>query len=203
MVDFKYACILTGGIATGKSTVANALQKQGFDIIDMDKINHELLDFYSSDLAKIFGQKYLKDGKIDRKSLGNLIFSNSHAKERLEDFMHPLIKQEVFKKATRLEVFKKPYFIDNPLFFEMKSFYNIKNIILVYAPAKTQIQRLMKRNDLSLEEAQKRLDAQIDIEKKKTLASFMVDNSLDLEHLEKEVQRLNKRIKEKYAGSKI
>ena len=92
---FKNAIALTGGISTGKSTVCNLFKLQGFSIIDADQIAHRLLDENSSKIASMFGEQYVEDGKVIRKELGKIIFSNEENKLKLEALLHPLIKEEV------------------------------------------------------------------------------------------------------------
>lgn len=202
-MDFGYAIALTGGIATGKSTVGKILINMGFCIIDLDKITHELLSLHVEDIKNIFGNKYIKNGSVNRKMLAKLVFNDNKAKAKLETFLHPLIKQRVKIEAKKQERFKKPYFIDIPLFFEKEGSYDIINSVLVYAPKQIQLKRLIKRSNLSEDEAMLRINAQIDIEKKLKKASFVIDNSLDLNHLDSEINRLNIWIKDRYANFKI
>ncbi|MBI3873901.1 MAG: dephospho-CoA kinase, partial [Arcobacter sp.] len=89
---FKNAIVLTGGIATGKSTVANLFKLYGFLTIDADVIAHKLLDLHSGKIAELFGNEYIENGKVLRKKLGTLIFNNQKEKQKLENFIHPLIK---------------------------------------------------------------------------------------------------------------
>ena len=194
----EYAIALTGGIATGKSTVCNLLRLYGFAIIDADEVAHQILDENSANIAKLFGKEYVKNGKVQRKELGKLIFGNSEERKKLEHFLHPQIKRHILQLAKKQERFKIPYFIDIPLFFETRN-YDIKKVVVVYAPKEVQIQRLTKRERLSLEEAKKRVELQIDIEKKRKLADFVIDNSFDLKHLQKEVEIFIEKIKEEYA----
>lgn len=199
----EYAFVLTGGIATGKSTVSKALEKSGYDVIDADKITHKILSFNTEDIKKLFGEGFIKNNKVDRKALGELIFSDELAKKKLEDFIHPLIRKKIALEAKKLDKFKRAYFIDIPLFFEKKGAYDIKNSILVYAPKNLQLQRLMKRSNLSEKEANLRISSQMDIEIKKELASFVLDNSKSPHELSSEVKRLEKWIKEKDVSIKI
>lgn len=186
---FKNAIALTGGIATGKSTVCNLLKLHGFLIIDADKIAHSLLDKNSEKISSLFGKDYVEDGKVLRKRLGKIIFSNEKNKLKLEALLHPLIKDVIVKEAKIYEEENKPYIIDLPLFFE-KMNYPIKKSIVVYTPKNIQIQRLMKRDKISEEEALLKISNQWDIEKKKQLANFIIDNSKDLQHLQEEIQKV-------------
>jgi len=184
---FKNAIALTGGIATGKSTVCNLLNIRGFLIIDADKIAHKLLDENSAKIEKLFGKQYVKDNKVLRKELGGIIFSNQENKLKLEALLHPLIFQKISKQAKIYEKQNRPYIIDIPLFFE-KMHYPVYKSLLVYAPKDLQIKRLMKRDNIDENEAKLKISNQIDIEEKKALADFIIDNSKDLKHLENEVE---------------
>lgn len=190
---FKYAIALTGGIATGKSTVCNLFKLHGFLTIDADKIAHKLLDIHSSKIASMFGEEYVENGKVLRKKLGTIIFSNQENKEKLENFIHPLIAQEIEKESKIFEEQGKPYFIDIPLFFE-KMHYPIKKSLIIYTPREIQIQRLMNRDNCTKEEAELKISNQMDIEEKKSLANLVIDNSTNLKNLQKEVERIIKEI---------
>jgi dephospho-CoA kinase len=190
---FENAIVLTGGIATGKSTVANLFIHNGFSIIDADKIAHKVLDENANNIARLFGTDYISENTVLRKKLGRLIFSNSKEKKKLENFMHPLIKECIIKESNVFEEICEPYLIDIPLFFENKS-YNIEKVILVYAPKDIQIKRLSKRDNSTIQDAMLRIDSQIDIEEKKQLTRYVIDNSRDLASLKLEVRRVKKEI---------
>ncbi len=190
---FKNAIALTGGISTGKSTVCNLFKLHGFLIIDADEIAHKLLDENSSKIAKMFGEQYVQNGKVLRKELGKIIFSNEENKLKLEALLHPLIKEEIVKKSRLFENQNKPYFIDIPLFFE-KMNYAIPRSLVVYTPKQLQVQRLMKRDSIDEEEALLKIHNQWDIEKKKELANIVIDNSKDLKNLQNEVEKVIKEI---------
>ena len=190
---FKNAIALTGGIATGKSTVCNLLKLHGFLIIDADKIAHKLLDENHQKIAALFGDEYVKDGKVLRKELGKIIFSNEDNKLKLEALLHPLIKDEIVCEAKVFEEQNKPYFIDIPLFFEKQN-YDIKRVVVVYTPKDLQIKRLQNRDNISKDEAILKISNQMDIEKKKELSPLIIDNSKDLKHLQQEVEDLIEKI---------
>ncbi len=186
---FKNAIALTGGISTGKSTVCNLLKLNGFLIIDADKIAHKMLDKNSNIILEIFGSKYVKDNKVLRKELGKIIFTNEKNKLKLENLLHPLIKDEIIKESKLFERQNKPYFIDIPLFFE-KMHYPISKSLVIYTPKNLQVQRLMKRDNINKEEALNKISNQWDIEKKRKLANMVIDNSKDLKNLQNEVERI-------------
>ncbi|RXJ75292.1 dephospho-CoA kinase [Arcobacter sp. F155] len=186
---FKNAIALTGGISTGKSTVCNLFKLHGFLIIDADEIAHKLLDENSAKIAEMFGSQYVENGKVLRKELGKIIFTNEDNKLKLESLLHPLIKDEIVKRSRLFESQDKPYFIDIPLFFE-KMHYPIPRSLVVYTPKDLQVQRLMKRDNISEEEALVKISNQWDIEKKKELAHMVIDNSKNLKNLQDEVERI-------------
>ncbi len=187
-MSFKNAIALTGGIATGKSSVCTMLELHGFKIIDADKVAHQMLDIHADKIADIFGDEYIYEGKVNRKKLGTLIFSNKDERLKLEQLLHPLIKEDIQKQALPYERKNIPYIIDIPLFFEKRS-YDIDQVAMVYCTKEQQLQRLISRDSLSEVEAQKRVDSQMDIDEKKVLASFVIDNTKDLKHLQSEVDR--------------
>ncbi len=194
--------IITGGICTGKSTVCKIFEKNGYEIIDADKIAHRLLDENKESIGKLFGKKYIKNNKIDRKGLGQLIFSDTEKKKELEDFLHPKIRKEIKKESERLQSIHKKYLIDIPLFFESVG-YKADVIIVVYAPKKVQLNRLMERECLRKDEALKRIISQMDIEEKRKLADLVIDNSKDLNFLKNNIKLILSDIGEDNANFKI
>ena len=186
---FKNAIALTGGISTGKSTVCNLFKLHGFLTIDADKIAHKLLDENSHKIATMFGEQYVENGKVLRKQLGKIIFSNEENKLKLEALLHPLIKEEIIKESKVFEEQNKPYFVDIPLFFE-KMHYPIPKSLVIYTPKELQIERLMKRDNIDEVEAKLKISNQMDIEEKRKLADMVIDNSKDLKHLQNEVERI-------------
>jgi dephospho-CoA kinase len=197
-MSFKYAIALTGGIATGKSTVASLLALNGMRVIDADTISHEILDASSSWVRENFSDEFIDaSGKVNRSKLGALVFSDKAKKTLLEEYLHPKIRQEIQKRAEKQDSFKFPYLIDIPLFFE-NSAYDIKESVVVYTPAEIQLERFMKRNSYSKEESLKRIASQMDIDKKRDMATWVIDNSKDLKHLQNEVESFVEKIKDIY-----
>ena len=186
---FKNAIALTGGISTGKSTVCNLFKLHGFLTIDADLIAHKLLDENSNKIATMFGEQYVENGKVLRKELAKIIFSNEENKLKLEALLHPLIKEEIIKESRIFEEQNKPYFVDIPLFFEKMS-YPIPKSLVIYTPKELQIQRLMKRDNIDENEAKLKISNQMDIEEKRKLADMVIDNSQNLKHLQAEVERI-------------
>ncbi len=197
---YSYCIALTGGIGSGKSSTCSILKLYGFEVIDCDKISHEVLDSLSQEVSLIFGKEYVEGNRVERKKLGKLIFSDGEKKEELEKLLHPKIREKVGIEALKLEQKKVPYFVDIPLFFETKN-YNCAKSLLVYAPKELQIERIIKRDNLSEDEAIQRVNSQIDIEKKREMSDYIVDNSKDLKNLQNECERIQKRIKEDFCES--
>jgi len=194
---FKYAIALTGGIATGKSTVASLLALNGMRVIDADKISHKILDESKEWVKETFGEEFVTQKGVDRKKLGSLIFSNQKMKKILEDYLHPKIKKAIEEESQKQDSFKFPYLIDIPLFFENNN-YPIEKSVVVYTPKEIQLERFVKRNGFSKEESLKRINSQLDIEKKKQLSTWVIDNSKDLKHLQIQVEKFVEDIKSSY-----
>lgn len=186
---FKYAIALTGGIATGKSSAAAMLSSLGFHIIDADKIAHRILDEQQQAIADNFGKKFVVQGKVDRKSLGAVVFTDSTKRKKLEELLHPLIYKEIKRLSEQADVLQKSYFIDIPLFFESER-YSMAKSLVVYASKEQQLNRLMSRDGHNEEEALARIHTQISIEEKRKRASYVIDNSGTLIQLQKECERV-------------
>ncbi len=183
--DFKNAIVLTGGIGTGKSTVASFLKMYGYKIIDADKISKEVFEEKKEKIKEIFGT-------TDRKSLRKIVFNDKEKLKTLEDLILPEVKKRVLEKAQKYEKDGVPYFVDLPLFFEKQNYPQFKKILVVYAPREIQIKRVMNRDNNSKDEVEAILKNQMDIEEKKKRADFIIDNSKDLKHLQKEIEKFIK-----------
>ncbi|OHE15593.1 MAG: dephospho-CoA kinase, partial [Sulfurimonas sp. RIFOXYD12_FULL_36_11] len=186
---------------TGKSTVASLLALNGMRVIDADTISHEILDSSCEWVRENFGDEFICGLKVDRTKLGQLIFSDNVAKKKLENFLHPKIRAEIEQRSMKQDGFKFPYLIDIPLFFENGA-YDIKESVVVYAPADIQLERFMKRNGYSKEESIRRIESQMNIEEKKKRATWVIDNSKDLKHLQRECEAFVEKIKAKYLEKK-
>jgi len=185
---FKNAYVITGSVASGKSQVCRFLRENGFKIIDADEISHEILQICKNEVVSNFGKNILSNGKIDRKKLGEIVFSDPQKLRVLEGILHPKIRDEIYAQAKELELLNSPYFVEIPLFFESGNFDDFKNVIVVFAPKEMLISRLMKRNNLDEMSANSRVALQIDIEKKREMANFVIDNSKDKSHLEAQIR---------------
>ena len=187
---------ITGGIATGKSTVSNIIMEEGFKLIDSDEVAREVVEKDTKGLESIirtFGNDVLDmNGTLDREKLGNIIFNDEGKRSILNDILHPLIREAIIGKVEKARVSEKVIFIDVPLLFESleeieEAGLEFDEIWLVYADEKTQMKRLMERDDYNPEQAISRIDAQLDIEEKKRLADRIIDNSGSIEHSRRQV----------------
>ncbi len=183
---------LTGSIASGKSTVSNRLKSLGYEVIDCDKINHEILkkdNIGYNEVVKAFGVEILNsDLEINRKALGALIFSNKDLKEKLNQILHPLIKEIVKKEIDRS--IGKIVFLDCPLLFETDFHKLCDYKVVVYVNLDTQIHRLMERDNITFPDALKKIYAQMPLDEKLTLADFVIDNCHSLGDLDWQIKQL-------------
>ena len=190
---FKYAVVLTGSIATGKSTVSKVLTASGFHIIDADQIAHKILDEQYLTIADMFGETLITDGRVDRKALGTIVFADSAKRKALEALLHPLIYDEIERLSVQQDLLKKPYFIDIPLFFEGER-YPIEKSLVIYTTKAQQLERLMSRDGYTKEEALERIKTQIPVEEKRKRATYVIDNSGTLTQLKEECERVKEEI---------
>lgn len=197
IMAFDYAIVLTGSIGTGKSSVSEIFASFGFEIIDADKISHQILDEQYQKVAQLFGCDLIKNNKVDRKALGEIIFANTTKRKILEALLHPLIYDEIERQAIEQDRLKKPYLIDIPLFFEGER-YPIERSLVVYTAKEQQLKRLMQRDGYSAEDALKRIKAQIDVEKKRKRATYIIDNTGDFNQLQQECEKVREQILEDF-----
>lgn len=173
---------LTGGIATGKSTVARLVESRGYPVIDADQISHELTQIGNPGYQQIlnhFGENILNESlKIDRKKLGDLIFNSKSEKKALEDILHPLIQAEVLEIKSAYEMKRSPVlFYDVPLLYEKNQQAQFDAVVVVWCQPEIQLHRLMERNNLTESEALSRIKAQMPMSHKISQASYCIDNS--------------------------
>ncbi len=185
---------LTGGIACGKSTVSELLRKSSISVVDADQIAKEVVLPGTKGLEKIisdFGPDMVDAyGALDRKKLGNKIFGNAQATKQLESILHPIIRAEVAKQKQDLIKQGCKYAVyDVPLLFETKSEDNFDAVIVVTTSKDLQIQR-MKDRGLNLQEIERRLSSQLDLQFKVARADYVVENIGTYKDLELQVQKL-------------
>jgi len=184
---------LTGGIASGKSTVARLLEKLGAVVIDADQLAREAVlpgSAACTKIAEAFGSGILNpDGTIDRKALGSIVFSDPAARNRLEAITHPAIRRLAEERIEQLRTAGAAVvFYMAPLLIEAGLTSRVDEIWVVYADRDTQLQRLMLRDAMGRDEARQRLAAQMGMEEKKTFARIVIDNRGTPEETESQVR---------------
>ena len=172
---------ITGGIASGKSTVTNFLRQKGFQVVDADALVHQLQKpggrLYQV-LVQHFGQDIVSEnGELNRPLLASLIFSNTEEREWSKQIQGEIIREELARLRDQLAHTEEIFFMDIPLLFEQDYSAWFDETWLVYVEPDVQMERLMKRDQLSKDLAISRLSAQWSLEEKKSLASQVIDNN--------------------------
>lgn len=192
---------ITGGIASGKSTVTEFLRRQGYQVIDADQVVHELQEpggrLYQA-LLSTFGSSILQeDGRLDRPKLGAMIFGDPELLAQSSQIQNQIIREELAGRRDLLSETEDIFFMDLPLLFELQYEDWFDQIWLVDVTKETQLSRLMTRNALSQEEAEKRIAAQLSLQEKRNRADVLIDNNgpleLTQEQLRDALQKLERR----------
>lgn len=176
---------LTGGIAAGKSTLRKELEKIGFVALDADQISREIVKPKTEGLnaiRQIFGEGYLVEGKLNRKKLGELVFSNSEQLAKLNSILHPLIKKELRRQIENLKCMgKTKILLEVPLLFETGIDALCDYTIDLEVERETQIARLQQRNGYTYEHAVDRIEAQVSPKFRKSKADLVIENAENVE----------------------
>lgn len=186
---------LTGGIASGKSSVARLLETLGAKVIDADQLAREAVEpgmpAYEA-IVHTFPRNIIQpDGAIDRKALGRIVFADLEARRRLEAITHPAISELAEKRLAKLRsAGTDVVFYMAPLLIEAGATSRVDEIWVVYVDRQTQISRLMKRDGISMEEAEQRIAAQMPMEEKASRGKFVIDNRGTPEETEHQVKNL-------------
>ncbi|WP_152654831.1 dephospho-CoA kinase [Oceanobacillus sp. CFH 90083] len=189
---------LTGGIASGKSTVAKMFTELNIPVIDADVIAREVVEPGEASykqIVEVFGEDILgPDGSINRPKLGSIIFANEEKREQLNQIVHPAVRQRMLKKkADYIEQGEKCIVLDIPLLFESRLTALADQTLVVFADEKTQLKRLMERNQLSEQEAMNRITSQMPLIEKAKLADELIDNSHSIEKSKEQLFALLKK----------
>lgn len=188
---------LTGGIATGKSTVSALLRQLGCVIIDADLLAREVVEpgepAYEEIVAE-FGRGVLQpDGALDRKALGAIVFADPPRRKRLEAITHPRIRERFVRRLAELAQrgFRGLVVFDAPVMIESGNYRNVERLVVVVTDEATQIARLMARDGISHEEALRKIASQMPLAEKAKLADYVIDNSGDRALTEAQVRRVH------------
>ncbi|GAB6138232.1 dephospho-CoA kinase [Halanaerobaculum tunisiense] len=182
---------LTGGIASGKSTVADLLREWGVEVIDADKIAHQLIDA-NSQLQQQIGDEFgteirLSNGQIDRKQLGEVVFANDHLRQKLEEIIHPFIIAQIKEEMEQIAT-DKLVVVEVPLLIEAEMMDLFDRIWLVYITQELQVKRLMARENFSYQSALQRINSQMPLDEKKKYADRIITNQGSREELQQKVK---------------
>jgi dephospho-CoA kinase len=185
---------LTGGIASGKSTVGKMLMELGVLVLDADQLSREVVEPGTQGLQSIvnvFGTEYLTpEGTLDRPKLGLLVFSDPTALSCLEEIVHPLVADLFAQKCSKAQEYPTPYIVyENAILVETGLDKQMDKVVVVSASLDLQLARVMKRNNLTLDQAQARLAAQLPLSVKLDAADIVIINDNDREALRERVLR--------------
>ena len=200
---------LTGGIASGKSTVSRLFREAGAFVVDADEIAHEVIRKGAPAYAPVveaFGAGILDEtGEIDRKRLGEIVFQDARRRERLNQLIHPHVfaRAEAKKRAMTAAHPGAVILFDVPLLIETGTHLKMDRVILAYVDRATQIDRVMKRDGLAREEAERRIDAQAPLDEKRRLADEIIDTRAPLPAIEAAVRALYRRLREEAESKRI
>ena len=199
--DNRLVLGVTGGIASGKSTVAGMLEALGAPLIDTDVIARCVVEPAKpawKEIVAHFGEKVLQaDGHIDRKKLSDIVFSDAGERKKLENFTHPIIMEELARQVNEIAE-KEPGAIIQaivPLLIEINQQHRFHKVLVVHVPEAVQIARLVKRAGIGKEEAADRLQAQLPIDDKLAYADFVIHNEGSLEETNKQAKALWEELK--------
>lgn len=186
---------LTGGIASGKSTVSNFIMQYNIPIIDSDKIAREVTRPGNRGLTQIreeFGRDVLNvDGTLNRKKLGNIVFNDNFKLQKLNGIIHPIIRETVIREIdTYRDLNLRICVLDAPILIEANFTDIVDYIILIYVDVKNQVSRLVNRDKISEGEAQRRINIQLPFDAKKEFANYIIDNSKDLENTKDQLNKI-------------
>ena len=194
---------LTGGIGTGKSTVSRKLREIGYPVIDLDVISREVIEYPEviDELVRNFGNEILENqnntsGKksISRNKLRQTVFKEEKKVSVLNSIMHPPIVEEMRRQIEKLRKSYKTVFVEVQLLFEAKLEKEFDIIVLVYADKKTQLERVLKRDERSEEEVQRIINAQMDMTEKRRRSNYIIENNGNSEMLDLEIEKFIKKL---------
>jgi dephospho-CoA kinase len=189
---------LTGGVGSGKSTVAAMLRELGAEVVDADEATHAVYEPGSpgyDSVVREFGPDFVRDGGIDRSRLGDLVFRDADARRRLNAIVHPLVREWMAKRtAAAVEQGADVVVQDVPLLFENSLEKLFSSVVLVYVPEELQVERLVAGRGFTPERARAVIAAQMPIEAKRGLAQHVINNSGSLDDTRAQVTAVWKQL---------
>jgi len=184
---------LTGGVGSGKSTVAGMLRELGATVIDADEAARAVVEPGTPGFEQVveaFGDRYVQDGRLDRPALAELVFNDEAARQKLNSITHPLVREWMAERQQEAEQRGEPRVVlDIPLLFENDLQDAFATVLLVYAPPDLQVRRLVEGRGFTEADARARIAAQLPMEEKRGRTSHVIDNSGSLEDTRRQVEQ--------------
>ncbi len=184
---------LTGGIGTGKSTVAKMLREKNIPVVDTDSISKEIIEYpevIEKIKAEISSKIFNNENKLDRKKLSEIVFENKDKLKKLNEIMHPVILKKMWEEVEKLKKDYKIIVVDIPLLFEINMENEVDKVLLIYSSKEIQIERIMNRDGRTREEAIKIINSQMPLYKKREKSDYIIQNNDSLEKLKKNLDKV-------------
>ena len=189
---------LTGGIGTGKSTVAAMLRELGATVIDADEAARAVVEPGTDGFREVvaaFGDDYIKDGRLDRAKLAALVFTDESARRRLNEITHPRVREWMLARQQEADARgDQRVVLEIPLLYENRLDAGLSSVVLVYTPEPVQLQRLIEGHGYTQQQARARMAAQLPIEEKKARATYVIDNSGSRDETRQQVEHVWRRL---------
>jgi len=182
---------ITGGYCSGKSCACSIFSDYGFRIIDVDKVGHEALDLKKDEIIKVFGKEIVEDDKINRKALGRIVFNSKEQKKKLELIVHPWM----IKRVKELLKNEKNVVIDAALLIEMCLFTLCDYVVFFNVEEDVAVKRGMERDNITMNEALKRIKAQAPLKEKLPFVDKIIDNNNNIDHFKDRIINLLNNLK--------
>lgn len=188
MADLLVA--LTGGIASGKSTVASMLSSMGASVIDSDQIARDVVEPGSNGaemIQQLFGKELYKSGNLDRQKLAEIVFTDHEKRTRLEEILHPLIRtrsKAIFEQTSGIVIYQIPLLV------ESAADYDFDAVVTVEADEETRVARLQEDRSMSREQAESRISSQASRDERESIADYVVDSDCTIDQLRERVSQL-------------
>ena len=184
---------LTGGIGTGKSTVAKMLREKNIPVVDTDSISKEIIEYpevIEKIKIEISNEVFDFKNKLDRKKLSEIVFENKDKLKKLNEIMHPVILKKMWEEVEKLKKDYKVIVVDIPLLFEINMENEVDKVLLIYSSKEIQIERIMNRDGRTREEAIKIINSQMPLYKKREKSDYIIQNNDSLEKLKKNLDKV-------------
>lgn len=191
---------ITGGIGSGKSVVSSFLRDEGWFVVDFDELVRKALDmeYVVKEISKVLGDHVIKNGRLDKKAVSKIIFSDREKRKKIESIIHPIVEKMAFDMAYNSG--KEIVAFDAPLLIETGFWRKMDKVILVKAPLELRIKRASRRLKISEDEVLKRISSQMDDKEREKFADYVIENDGSMEDLRKKVTNIAEKIMNEVKG---